>query len=163
MKSRWMAAVLAAALLMAMGGTALADEGEGEAPKEELESSDVQVLRAWRLAEYFAPAEEGEEPDEGDVEALAETIALLRDGEDRSVGWGVLYKLLLIADYYESDLGTYLDGAEFDEGWGLGKILKELRQDPDWPGDNPKNFGQWKKQQKQAEGWEPPGKAKKNG
>ena len=150
---RWLVVGLVAVMCASMGGVALAEEGDPvDEDKSVLEASDVQVLRAMRLAEFFE-----EDPD---------VVADLRTGgdEDPAIGWGALYKLLLLADANDMDLGPYLDSGDFEEGWGFGKLFKELKDtDPDWLGDNPRNFGQWKKQQREADGWQPPGQAKKNG
>ena len=148
MRKRWIAALMAAALVMAMAGTAMAADAE---ESDSTELNEVQMLRASALAGYFAPAEEGEDPSDEDVEALTETIVSLRHGEDRSVGWGVLYKLLLLSEFSEMGLSEYVES--FDGGWGLGKLMKEARdEDPEWTGDKPKNLGQWKKQQRESDG-----------
>lgn len=150
-----LALAIAAMMFAAMGGTAIADDGDGEdTDKSVLEASDVQVLRAMRLAEYF----------EQDPEVVGD-LRMGNGDEDSAIGWGALYKLLLLASATEgNDLGAYLDSGDFDEGWGFGSLFKELKDsDPEWLGDTPKNFGQWKKEQRQTDGWQPPGQAKKNG
>ena len=150
---RWLVAAMAAVLLVSMSAVAFADdEVEGDA-EDAVDLNEVQLWRAESLGSYFAERFAGEDAEPGDVdeaaEGLTETIVEFRTGDDR-VGWGALYKLMLLAEYQGEDLSTVAERLRSDGGWGFGKAMKELRKDADWASesDTPKNFGQWKKQQR---------------
>lgn len=148
---RWTTLALSGALVLSMTALAVADEvDDAEAPSE---LNDKQVQRALSLAEFFA-IRGGDEDPEFDPEAatsdLNDSIVELRTGED-TTGWGVIYKLLLLAEYHGQDLDELAAELRADgDGWKLGQWLKTMRQDEEWQdgSDTPKNFGQFKKQQK---------------
>jgi len=176
---RWLAPLLAAALLAAMTTVAMADDdvsGIDDTVEDQGELADKQLQRARSLATYFsvilpaAPSDDGagdaisddaegpctveeigeaEALDEG-ATALCEVLVGLRIGDEK-VGWGAMYKLLLLAQGNDVSLTELLaEYAASDEGWGFGKAFKELRNgdDPDWIGETPKNLGQFKKQER---------------
>ena len=176
---RWLAPLFAAMLLAAMTTVAMADDDVSEVDdtvEDQGELADKQLQRARSLATYFsvilpaAPSDEGaddaivgdatgpctveeigesEALDEG-AEALCEVLVGLRTGDEK-VGWGAMYKLLLLAQGNDVSLTELLaEYAASDDGWGFGKAFKELRDgdDPDWLGDTPKNLGQFKKQER---------------
>jgi len=138
------------ALISTFAFAAMADESDTDSA----ELDDKKTQRIQNLSEYFAPrlgdAEEGEEG--ADPEELETVLTEARDGSP-SVGWGVMYKMLIYAEYSGDDIEELLDRAD-GEGWQLGKLFKELRNDDEWKSssDTPKNFGQWKKQQREANG-----------
>lgn len=148
---RWATLALSGVLVLSMTALAVADEAEeAEAPSE---LNDKQVQRALSLAEFFA-IRGGDEDPEFDPEAattdLNDIVVELRTGDD-STGWGVIYKLLLLAEYNGQDLDELVTELRSDsDGWKLGQWLKTMRQDEEWQNgsDTPKNFGQFKKQQK---------------
>lgn len=149
---RWIVALLAAVLAMSMGAVALADDDVETAAEDTAELNEVLLWRSENLAAYFAPrfaAEDAEPEDvETETEELAEQIIEYRTGDDR-IGWGAMYKLMLLAEYHGEDLTEVADGLREEGGWGFGKAMKDLREDSDYESDTPKNFGQWKKQQRQ--------------
>ena len=160
---RWLVLTVALLLVGSMSAVAFADD---EAPEgdESVECSgelaDKQMQRAHMLAEFFAPrlsgdveTVEGGEPEEvadedPAIDALTGEIVDLRIG-DEVVGWGALYKLLLLAEYREQTLTDTVAGFEGD-GWGFGQYLKEMRGDDEWQSENdtPRNLGQFKKEQR---------------
>ena len=160
---RWIVLTLSLLLVGSMGAVAFADD---EAPEgdESVESSgelaDKQMQRAQSLADFFAPrlsgdaetVESGEPEEAADedpaVDALTGEIVDLRIG-DEVVGWGALYKLLLLAEYREQTLTDTVADFEGD-GWAFGQVLKEMREDDDWQSENdtPRNLGQFKKEQR---------------
>ena len=163
---RWLVLTVSLLLVGSMSAVAFADD---EAPDsdESVESSgelaDKQMQRAQSLAEFFAPrlsgdgeVVEGGEPEEAAdedpaVDALTEVIVDFRTGEE-IVGWGALYKLLLLAEYRDQTLTDTV--AEFEgDGWAFGQYLKEMREDDEWQSetDTPRNLGQFKKEQRTEE------------
>ncbi len=134
---------VSALLVGSMTSIAVAEEGptdDGLSTEKTL--SDAQMRKAEMIADYFAPEDASEE----DIAASVEAIIELRTGEP-AVGWGALYKLMLL-----SEAGVSIDEMTAEDGWGFGKYFKELREeDPDWLGDTPKNLGQLKKQQRDQE------------
>lgn len=144
---RW--TILAMTMILALSVTtvAFADEhDEGETETTEL--NDKQMQRAANLAEYYAPHLE-----DGDAEALQEQIVALRT-ETPKVGWGVMYKLLRLSEYTGDDLDTLIEELRGEGGWGLGKAMKEMREDSEWKesSTSAKNFGQFKKEQRKNKG-----------
>lgn len=144
--------------LFATMGAALADDHvEGDEVEDSAELSDAQLVKAALLADYFGDRlgpDDGEPADPEDTaaeEALEQEIIALRTGEDGiTVGWGALYKLLLVAEATDSSLVDVI-AERGDGGWAFGTMLKALRdEDPDWRGDTPRNLGQFKKQQREA-------------
>lgn len=95
-----------------------------------------------------------------ELDEAAEAIAALRTGETEVgvVGWGAIFKLIqLYKLQVEGEDGDA--GADFatmlqdfgDEGWAFGKHFKALRDDGrKSPKDAPKNFGQLKKLEREA-------------
>jgi hypothetical protein len=160
---RWLVLTVSLLLVGSMSAVAFADD---EAPEgdESVESSgelaDKQMQRAQSLADFFAPrlsgdvetVESGEPEEAADedpaVDALTGEIVDLRIG-DEVVGWGALYKLLLLAEYREQTLTDTVAGFEGD-GWAFGQVLKEMREDDGWQSENdtPRNLGQFKKEQR---------------
>ncbi len=147
---------MAAALVVSAAAIATADDGVTDTETTEL--NEKQQLRAERLADYFGPRLAGEDADSDVVDAetteLLDQVVEFRTGDER-VGWGALYKLMLLAEYEGTDLATVAEGLRADGGgWGFGKAFKELRGDAEWAesSDTPRNFGQWKKQQRQGGG-----------
>jgi len=143
------------AVVASMGVMALADEAE---PGDAGELNDKQAQRALSLAEYFAPrlVADGEvvEDEEAASDALNDQITEYRTG-DNKIGWGAMYKLLILAEYNGQDLAELVAELQADgDGWKFGQALKQLRRDDDWKSssDTPRNFGQFKKQQRQANG-----------
>lgn len=176
---RWLAFALTATMVVAMATVAMADDEVPEfddTVEDRGELADKQLQRARSLATYFsailpvapipedAPDDATGEPsvsclvenaeEAGTVDdaasALCEVLVELRTGDER-VGWGAMYKLLLLSQAKDVSLSELLaEFSESDEGWGFGKAFKELREgdDPDWRGDTPKNLGQFKKQER---------------
>jgi hypothetical protein len=140
------------ALVASVSAMAFADEDSTDG---DTELNDKQAQRALSLAEYFGPrlVEEGDPVDDEEAAgSLNDEIVDLRTG-DTAVGWGAMYKLLLLAEYNGQDLGELVEELKAEgEGWKFGQRLKEMRNDSDWKSssDTPKNFGQFKKQQRQA-------------
>ena len=160
---RWLVLTVSLLLVGSMGAVAFADDEApdgGESAGSSGELADKQMQRAQMLADFFAPRlpgdvdiADGSEPDQSAdddpaVEALAGEIVDLRAGDD-VVGWGALYKLLLLAEYREQTLTDVIAGFEGD-GWAFGQSLKEMREDDEWQSENdtPRNLGQFKKEQR---------------
>lgn len=176
---RWLALALTAMMVTAMTTVAMADDEVPEfddTVEDQGELADKQLQRARSLATYFsailpaaaipedAPDDATQEPsaaclvenaeEAGTVDdaasALCEVLVGLRTGDER-VGWGAMYKLLLLSQAKDISLTELLaEYSDTDEGWGFGKAFKELRDgdNPDWRGDTPKNLGQFKKQER---------------
>ena len=151
---RWMVAVLAAMLVLSVAAGAFADDDVDGVDADDVgELNDKQLQRAEDLASYFAPRFADEDAEVGEVESdavdLTDQVVEFRTGDDR-VGWGALYKLLLLAEYRGEDLTTVVENLRSDGGWGFGKNFKELRSDAEWAesSDTPMNFGQWKKHER---------------
>ncbi len=143
---RIFAVVLTTVLLGSVAGAALADDEAPEAEDTETttELSDAQMWKAKMIADYFVE-------DEGDVEALTDEIIEVRTG-DPAVGWGALYKLMLLSKANDMSLGDYLATMDGDGGWGFGKLFKALDDDQkSLLADTPKNLGQANKQAKAEE------------
>ena len=171
--------LLAVITVLGSMGAAIADDDVDGGEDSAIELNATQTLKAQLLAEYFSErlgggtgdgtTETGASAVESDTtpaDALFEEIVMLRTG-DEVVGWGALYKLLLIAEANDTTLADVV--SEYGEdGWGFGKIFRELRENAedgtDWRGDTPRNLGQFKKQQREAAESSGPvgsGKAKK--
>ena len=182
---RWVMLAMVVVLLGAMSAGALADDSEAtgdDAGSETTKTlSDAQLFKARMIADYFAPSEgddeapaldveedestetscepTGDEAVEGasDADLLCAEIVLLRTGED-TVGWGAIYKLMLLAQAWGEDEEMSLDDVitrlrenSDDGGWGFGKAFKELRdEDYEW-GDTHTNLGQLNKETKAEE------------
>jgi hypothetical protein len=190
---RWIVMAMAVVMLGAMSAGALADdttEATDDGATEVTRTlSDAQLFKARMLADYFAPVDgdgealtdevPAEEPTEtscepaGDevvegasaADLLCGEIVALRTGED-TVGWGAIYKLMLLwqaSQPSEEDLASGAERTTFDDfitdlretsedgGWGFGKLFKELRDEGyDW-GDTHKNLGQLNKETKAEE------------
>jgi hypothetical protein len=177
--------LLAAITVLGSMGAAIADDDvdglDDDSTTTELNAT--QDLKARMLAEYFSERLGGGSGDGQDVagddgevagedvtpaDALFEEIVALRTGDD-TVGWGALYKLLLIAEANETTLADVVQ-TYGEDGWGFGQIFKALREEnAEWRGDTPRNLGQFKKQQREAAAEDSSsvargkGKAKKNG
>jgi hypothetical protein len=151
---RWIVLMVAAAMVLSAGAIALADD-HGADVGDLGELNDKQQLRAENLASYFAPrlAEADAEPDEveASTQELLDQVVEYRTGDDR-IGWGAMYKLMLLAEYRGEDLASVVADLQADGGWGFGKAFKEVRNNDEWAAtsDTPKNFGQFKKQQRNA-------------
>ena len=59
---------------------------------------------------------------------------------------------MLLAEFHGEDLESVVTELQADGGWAFGKAFKEVRNDAEWAAtsDTPKNFGQFKKQQRRA-------------
>jgi hypothetical protein len=151
---RWIVLVVAAAMVLSMGAIAFADD-HGADVVDLGELNDKQQLRAQNLASYFAPrlAEEDAEPGEvvASTQELLDQVVEYRTGDAR-IGWGAMYKLMLLAEYHGKEFESVVADLQADGGWGFGKAFKEVRNDDEWAAtsDTPKNFGQFKKQQRKA-------------
>lgn len=146
---RIFAVVLATVLLGSAAGAALADDeaAESEDTETTTELSDAQMWKAKMIADYFV-----ENPDdEVEVEELTGDILEVRTG-DPAVGWGALYKLMLLSKANGMTLNDYLGTMDGDGGWAFGKRFKDLGDDQkDLLIDTPKNLGQANKQAKAEE------------
>jgi len=150
---RIFAVVLTTVLLGSVAGAALADDeaAESEDTETTTELSDAQLWKAKMIAGYFVEDNEDEAVVEADVEALTEVIIDVRTGEP-AVGWGALYKLMLLSKANEMSLTDYLATMDGDDGWGFGKRFKTLNDDQKaLLADTPKNLGQANKQAKAEE------------
>ena len=160
---RWLVLTMSLLLVGSMSAVAFADDEApdgDESGETSGELADKQMQRAQSLAEFFAPrlsdgvgVVDGGEPEEAAdedpaVDALTEVIVDFRTGEE-IVGWGALYKLLLLAEYRDQTLTDTVADFEGD-GWAFGQYLKEMREDDEWKSetDTPRNLGQFKKEQR---------------
>ena len=145
---------IVAALFASTAAIAFADDAEVEAAEGETEElNDTQYAKAEMFAKYFADSlvGEGELGDEPDEEAALDEIIALRTGEP-AVGWGAMFKLLQLAEANGVSLHAMLEEIG-DEGWAFGKRFKELGDDAAEPReDAAKNYGQLKKQNREAKG-----------
>jgi len=150
---RIFAVVLATVLLGSVAGAALADD---EAPESEdtettKELSDAQMWKAKMIADYFVDDTGDEAAVEAAAEALTGDILEVRTG-DPAVGWGALYKLMLLSKANGMTLTDYLATMDGDGGWAFGKRFKELDgEQKALLADTPKNLGQANKQAKAEE------------
>ena len=161
---RWFALTVALLLAVSMNAVAFADDDPDASPSTEDagELADKQMQRAHMLADHFAPRlNSGGDPGEtgaalGDDVAADELfgeIVELRTG-DNVVGWGALYKLMMISEYKETNLENLITSLEaYGTGWSFGQYLKELREDDEWQDatDTPRNLGQFKKEQREPD------------
>ncbi|MGI9667665.1 MAG: hypothetical protein ACR2N2_11335 [Acidimicrobiia bacterium] len=144
---RWLVLAMTMVLAFSMSAAAIAgdhvDDESAEAEQGEL--NDKQTMRAASLAGYFAP-----HLDDVEEAFLYEQITMLRTTEPK-VGWGAMYKLLRLSEYTGQDLDVLIEELRADGGWGFGKAMKEMRTDADWKESSgtAKNFGQFKKQQRE--------------
>jgi hypothetical protein len=127
--------ILLVALVMAMAVLApvafASDLEEADVEMEEKEPSTAQQLKAQMIADYFEVSEDD--------------VTSLRMGGDvgHTVGWGVVYKLLL---YPDADATKPGDG----NGWGIGHLRKAYLENPD-NSEMPKgNLGQLHREEKSA-------------
>lgn len=134
-----------------MSAGALADDSDEDSP-EDTSMSEIQEKKAKLLAAYYVG------PD-GDVEAATDEVVELRNGTP-AIGWGALFKLMQLAKAKDVTLETLLADFDGDEGWGFGRMFKELEPEQrDRLDDTAKNFGQLKKAAKATDGH--PGKGPK--
>ncbi|MEA3511880.1 MAG: hypothetical protein U9R51_10640 [Actinomycetota bacterium] len=152
--------ILLVALIMAMAvlaPAAFADESADESSGAEMEEKDPSAAQLWKaemIAYYFTDLFE---LDEGDEVTKTEVSALRAGGEDgHTIGWGVLYKLMLYAGPDGFDPGN------FESGWAIGQLKKGYDGDVDL---HKNNLGQAQKAAKdkpeKAEKATPPGQQKK--
>jgi hypothetical protein len=146
--------ILLVALVMALAvlaPAAFADDVDDDAVEmEEKDPSVAQQFKAEMIADYFAVGTTGAtEVEITDVETLRS------DGETGpTVGWGVVFKLML----YDSD------GVKGEGGWAIGLLRKIYLVDPGHDKiDLHKNFGQLQKENKpeKPEKATPPGQLRK--
>jgi hypothetical protein len=128
------------------------DTSDGTAEGEAEEPTETSCEPAEPVEPVEAVAEEAVEgpPTAGD---LCVQIVALRTGED-TVGWGAIYKLMLLAQAWEMPLDevvTTLRENSDDGGWGFGKSFKQLRDDDYEWGDTHTNLGQLNKETKAEE------------
>lgn len=154
-----LALVAAVAMFGSMGAALADDEDPGTTTQDDVKLAAIQEYKARMLADFFTDrlvndgaTTEATEGDGAD-DTLYDEIVALRTGDELTVGWGALYKLLLIAEATGSPLSDVV-AMRGDGGWGFGKIFKELRDgESEWRGDTPRNLGQFKKQQREQSGY----------
>ncbi len=132
--------ILLVALVVTMAvlaPAAFADDLEGaDIEMEEKDLSAAQERKAQMIADYFTDVR-GVDITKGDVSALR------AGGDDgHTIGWGVLYKLMLYAGPDGFDPAT-------EGGWAIGQLRKSYLADiVDGSDDSVKNLGQLQKASK---------------
>ena len=134
--------ILLVALVMAMAVLAPAafaddsDTDEIEGSDVEMEEKDASAAQTWKaqmIADYFAELS-------GDTTLADPAVVMdLRSGEivGHTVGWGVVFKLMLYADV--EGVGE----AGVEGGWALGQLRKAyLIENPDAENLHKNNLGQ---------------------
>ena len=132
--------ILLVALVMAMAVLAPAAFADDDAPEvgsddvetEEKAPSEAQLWKAEMIADYFTEESDGQAT-EDELDAVMD----LRTGEfaGHTVGWGVVFKLML----YDSD------GMKGEGGWAIGQIRKTYLETHDKSDLHMNNLGQAQK------------------
>lgn len=157
-------AIIAIAMALFISTASIAFAGDNDSHPDTEPSTDTdearelsaaQARNALLLANYMItdyPLDEGTPTvlNEGAAALAGKELAALRTG-DTVIGWGAMFKLLQLAKATNMTLSKLLDTFETDEGWGFGRLFKDLVDDqPALLEEGPKNLGQLKKQAREA-------------
>lgn len=146
MRFRILALILGLMSTALIAPTALADEGEPLDTATDIEEdgtlSAAQQFKLEMIADYVA----GDEADEETLAAATDQVTALREAD---LGWGALFKLVMLAGALGEDpanlLGEPDENGEYSIGFGE---LKQMLTDEQLAAlaDGPRNLGQLKKQ-----------------